>query len=164
MTDGQKMYVAYVVLVKLPLLQHDLCIWNRFPPVDKTWVNMLAHFRVAQADLTALPVAADLYHQANSVNTMTDLVAQRLLDSMPPADPVPDPAPAVPDVANAALTQRETSLASREAALLTQMQEMMTLMRPSNHRNTRGHACIRNDTRNRNDSSNDRSNARSNST
>ena len=112
--------------------------------VQRTWANMITHFREAQEeDLSSLPTAGDIFHQANSMTTMADLVAQRLLEAMPP----PPPEPAVPsDTVNTAIiTQREISLAAREAALLTQMQEMMTVLRTgtvNNHsqqrRNNRG--------------------------
>ena len=67
------------------------------------------------------------HHQANTVSTMADLVAQRLLDAMPVDDS--PPVVASSDTANAAFQQRDSSLAAREAALLTQMTEMMSLMR-----------------------------------
>jgi hypothetical protein len=94
--------------------------------VQRTWANMITHFREAQEDLSSLPTAGDMFHQANSMNTMADLVAQRLLEAMP----APPPEPVVPsDTINTVITQREISLAAREAALLTQMQEMMTVLR-----------------------------------
>ncbi|MFY8042993.1 MAG: hypothetical protein ACOVOD_08705 [Rhodoferax sp.] len=71
---------------------------------------------------------------------MADLVAQRLLDIMPPEElstPVVPPT----DVANAAFQQHELSIAAREAALLAQMTEMMSLMRtggaPTNNQQSR---------------------------
>ena len=110
--------------------------------IQRTWANMITHFREAQADLSSLPTAGDIFHQANSMTTMADLVAQRLLEAMPP----PPPEAAIPsDTVNTVITQREISLAAREAALLTQMQEMMTVLRTgtvNNHsqqrRNNRG--------------------------
>ena len=160
MTDRQKIDVAFVVLAKVPLLQHDLRLWNRFGPIDRTWPNMLAHFRSAQADLTALPTAGDMFHQANGVmmTTVADLVTQRLLEAYPP--PPDEPAPALPasDVAAAAVHTRKASVAAREAALLTQMTEMVALMRssapPNNQRNTLSN-------RGRHPRATDRSNARS---
>ena len=132
MTSQQMMDMAYVICTRQPILQHDLRLWNRRPPPERTWANMLEHFRDAQSDLSSLPTAGDVFHQqphhqANSVATIADLVAQRLLDAMPPDDS-PSIAP-VPDVANVAVQQREASIAAREAALLTQMTEMMSLLR-----------------------------------
>ena len=93
---------------------------------------MLTHFREAQSDLSSLPTAGDIFHQqpahqVNTVATMADLVAQRLLDALPPDAPPPVILPT--DAANAAFQQRDSALAAREAALLTQMSEMMSLMR-----------------------------------
>ena len=156
-TDRQKMDVAYVVLAKVPLLQHDLRLWNRFGGLDRTWPNMLAHFRSAQADLTALPTAGDMFHQANGVmmTTVADLVTQRLLEAYPPPPDEPTPAlPAAPDIA-AALQTREASVATREAALLQQMTEMVALMRSAVPPHSQ-----RNDTRS-NRSRNPRANNRS---
>ena len=102
---------------------------------------MIAHFREAQANLSALPTAADVFHQqpphqANSVATIADMVAQRLLDAMPTEDAPPLPAAPIPPIEHAnAATQRESDLQSREAALQTQMQEMMALMRSTSTSN-----------------------------
>jgi hypothetical protein len=144
LTAQQMIDLAYQVLSKEPLLRDDLRLWNRQPAADKTWVNMLDHFRTAQTDLQSLPTTGDLYHHphsANAVTAMADLVAQRLQelypsppDDNPPASlPVASPSPAI-DQANS-LQTRESSLAAREAALLTQMTEMMTLMRNPRSRN-----------------------------
>jgi hypothetical protein len=133
MSTQQMLDMAYVIFARQPILQQDLRLWNRRPAAERTWANMLTHFREAQSDLSSLPTAGDIFHQApahqaNSVDTMADLVAQRLLDALPPAD-IP-PAPVVPpDVVNSAFQQRDSALAAREAALLTQMSEMMSLMR-----------------------------------
>jgi hypothetical protein len=145
LTPQQMMDLAYVIFAKHPILQQDLRAWNRIPLIERTWGNMLLHFRDAQNDLSSLPTAADIYHQANAVTTMADLVAQRLLDSMPPTPDEPFVPP--PDTINTVITQREVALAAREAALLAQMQEMMTVMRTGtvnthshqrNQRNNRG--------------------------
>ena len=126
LSPQQMMDLAYVIFAKHPILQQDLRTWNRMTIVQRTWANMITHFREAQEDLSSLPTAGDMFHQANSMNTMADLVAQRLLEAMP-ATP---PEPVVPsDTINTVITQREISLAAREAALLTQMQEMMTVLR-----------------------------------
>jgi hypothetical protein len=93
---------------------------------------MLTHFRDAQSDLSSLPTAGDIFHQqpahqANAVSAMADLVAQRLLDTLPPDT---SPIVALPtDAANAAFQLRDSVLAACEAALLTQMSEMMSLLR-----------------------------------
>jgi hypothetical protein len=152
MTAQQMIDLAYVIFARQTVLQQDLRSWKRRPSPERTWINMREHFREAQSDLSSLPTAGDMFqaqhHQANTVATMADLVAQRLLDSLPADDPAVSPAstPPVPitDVANAAFQQRETSLAARETALLAQMTEMMSLMRaggtpsaPTNHRNSR---------------------------
>jgi hypothetical protein len=74
LTNQQMIDLAYVVLSKEPIFQQDIRLWNRKPPADKTWDNMLEHFRNAQTDLNALPTAGELYHQgphhANTVMTM----------------------------------------------------------------------------------------------
>ena len=132
MTPQQMIDMAYVIFARQPILQQDLRLWNRRPLADRTWANMLTHFREAQSDLSALPSAGDIYHQqpahqANTVATMADLVAQRLLDAIPPDAPAPVATPT--DHANAAFQQRDSALAAREAALLTQMTEMMSMMR-----------------------------------
>ena len=142
LSNPQMIDLAYVVLSKEPILQQDLRAWNRRPAAEKTWSNMLQHFRDAQGDLNSLPTAGDLYHHgphhhANAA-IMADLVAQRLLEAMPPPDESLLPPPALPpDTVNTAIhQQRESALAAREAALLTQMQEMMTLMRSGTTTNT----------------------------
>jgi hypothetical protein len=171
----QMIDLAYVIFAKQPILQQDLRLWNRKPFIDRTWANMLLHFREAQNDLNTLSTAADIYHQqpvhhtANAVTTMADLVAQRLLDALPTLE---EPSVAVPttDAANVVIQQPESSLAAREAALLTHMQEMMTMMRTrtatggttppriDSTRNTRGgRGGGRNSNRN-----NDRGNGRTN--
>jgi hypothetical protein len=159
MTPSQMMNLAFVIFSKQPILQHDLRLWNRRLPIDKTWDNMLTHFRDAQSDLGALPNVGDLFHQANSANAVADLVAQRLLDAF---TPVPDTdaatfAPAGPPaVANSVIDHREASIAAREAALLVQMQDMMSLLRnPAGSGNRRNNS---HNTRNRgNTRNNDRS-------
>lgn len=140
MTAQQMINKAYIIFSKQPVLKQDLRDWNRKPLIDRTWANMVTHFRDAQSELRALPVAADIYnqqHQANTVAVMADLVAQRLLEAMPnlPYEEAPVQAPAIapviaplPDTVNAAIQQREASLAAREAALETRMQEMTTLL------------------------------------
>lgn len=132
MSPQQLIDLAYIIFANQPVLQQDLRLWSRKPLADRTWSNMLTHFRDAQTDLTAIPIASDLYprnplHNANAVTAMADLVAQRLLDSMPPND---EPSLLVPqpDTINTALQQREASLAARETALSNQVQELMALM------------------------------------
>jgi hypothetical protein len=159
----QMIDLAYVILAKEPILQQDLRLWNRRPIADRTWPNMLTHFREAQLDLSSLPIAGDIFHQqpphhANSAITIADLVAQRLLDAMPPSDEIPI-ATAPTEVANAAVLQREASLAAREAALMSQMQEMMANIR-SGSTNTNNNRNNRNNRSNRN--TNDRTNNRNN--
>ena len=141
MTPQQMIDLAYVIFAKHHILQQDLRTWNNKPLIDRTWGNMLLHFRDAQNDLSSLPTAADFFPQANAMTRMADLVAQRLLDAMPPTpDELLVPAP---DTINTVITQREVALAAREASLLAQMQEMMTMMRTgtvnthSQHRNQR---------------------------
>jgi hypothetical protein len=101
---------------------------------------MLNHFREAQNDLSSLPTAGGMYHQqpphqANSVSTIADLVAQRILDSMPTEEPPEAEAPPPPQ-ANDVQTH-EADLQSREMALQAQMQEMLLLMRNSSTSNNR---------------------------
>jgi hypothetical protein len=126
LSHQQMMDLAYVIFAKHPILQQDLRSWNRMTIIQRTWANMITHFREAQEDLSSLPTAGDIFHQANSMTTMADLVAQRLLEAMP--SPPPETT-VTPDTVNTVITQREISLAAREAALLTQMQEMMTVLR-----------------------------------
>jgi len=164
MTPQQMLDLAYVIFARQPILQQDIRLWTRRPAPERTWLNMLEHFRDAQSDLSSLPTAGDMFstqhHQANTVTTMAEIVAlQRLIDSMPADDDPPAP-PAVPitDVANAAFQQRETSMATREAALLAPMTEMMTLLRTTgaantnqqsnNSRNNRGRGAGRTNNRN----------------
>ena len=95
---------------------------------------MITHFREAQNDLSSLPVASDLYHQthqANHVDMIADLVAQRLLDNMTPMlNPAPPPhlavvpAPAPAPTLVAAAATNNTDLAS----LQQQIQQLVTIM------------------------------------
>lgn len=132
MSAAQMINLAYVLLAKQPALQFDLRSWLRRPVADKTWTNMLTHFREAVFDLRSLPTAGDAYHhqhhQANMA-VMADLVAQRILDaqleyadSLPapvaPALPVPLPALPMPPQANAVL---DPSI----QALQTMMQQLL---------------------------------------
>jgi hypothetical protein len=133
--------MAYLLLAKEPLFRQDLLQWNRRPTAEKTWANMMEHFRDAQTDMNSLPTAGDVYHQhhgnANSVIAIADLVAQRLLDAANAADASAPPDAVLP-TANAVIADREASLLQREAALLTQMQAMMATFNPSrNNRTTR---------------------------
>jgi hypothetical protein len=139
MTAQQQIDMAYVIFARDPILQQDIRLWNRRPVLDRTWPNMIEHFRDAQADLSALPTAADVYHQqpphqANSVATIADMVAQRLLDAIP-SEETPAPPLVAAESANA-VSQRESDLQSRESALQAQMQEMMALMRATTSKNT----------------------------
>jgi hypothetical protein len=161
MTASQMMNLAFVIFSKQPILQHDLRLWNRRPLIEKTWDNMLTHFRDAQSDLGALPNAGDIFHQANTAHAVADLVAQRLLDAFTPASEtdatlsVPADAPA--SIANSVIDQRETAIAAREAALLGQMQDMMSLLR-----NPSGGGSNQNNRRNNNSNSRHRGNTRNN--
>ena len=140
MTTPQMVDLAYVVLSKEHSFQQDIRAWNRLPSVDKTWPAMLHHFREAQADLSNLPTAGDLYHHPNQANAavLADLVAQRLLAAIPSDADTPIPLAEFhtpPEAANAVLQTRESALATREAALLTQMSDMMALMRNGGNNN-----------------------------
>ena len=107
---------------------------------------MLTHLREAQADLTNLPTAGDIYnqqpaHQANNIAAITDLVAQRLLDEQaayaampPPGVPASAPPDHLTDVANS-LQRRETDLQTRETAMMSQMRDMMMSMMNNNNTN-----------------------------
>ena len=134
MSLQQMIDLAYVIFARQPILQQDLRLWNRRPTIERTWVNMLQHFRDAQTDLSYLPTAGDVFHQqpfhqANAVAEMADLVAQRLLETMPPHDTPPPATVPRTDTANAAFHQRDLTLAAREAALLSKMTKMMSMMR-----------------------------------
>jgi hypothetical protein len=121
LTPNQMMDLAYVIFSKHPVLLQDLRDWNRMPTINRTWANMITHFRDAQQDLAFLPTAGDMYQQANTMSTMADLVAQRLLDTVQVTQEAEPPVETI----NAAFT---TELAARDAALLAQLQEMMTRM------------------------------------
>jgi serine phosphatase RsbU (regulator of sigma subunit) len=117
--------MSFLSGVRQPILQHDVHIWHRRLPTSRTWANMLVHFREAQNDLRALPTVGEVYpqqppHQANAVDTMAALVAQRLLESIP----IPDE-PIVEEAQANALQTRESELQARESAMHSQMQEMM---------------------------------------
>jgi hypothetical protein len=147
LSSQQMIDLAYVIFAKQTILQPDLRLWNHKPVADRTWENMMEHLRDAQADLSSLPTAGEMYHQAPThqanIATMTELVTQRLLEdqrlSMP--DPIPEPpmaptqlpieqtpVPQYTDAANS-LQRRETDLQSREVNMMNQMQEMMAMMR-----------------------------------
>jgi hypothetical protein len=111
MSPQQMIGLAYVIFACQPILQQDLRLWNRRLIIERTWANMLQHFCNAQSDLSYLPTTGDVFHQqpfhqANPVSEMADLVAQRLLEAIPPGD-------------------------TREAALLSRMTEMMAMMHNS---------------------------------
>jgi hypothetical protein len=134
MSPQQMIDLAYVIFARQPILQQDLRLWNRRPIIERTWANMLQHFRDAQSDLSYLPTAGDVFHQqpfhqANTVSEIADLVAQRLLEAIPPGDTPPPAYVSATDTANAVFQQRNSALAAREAALLSQMTEMMAMMR-----------------------------------
>jgi hypothetical protein len=59
MSVQQMVDLAHVIFAKQPILQHDLCLWNRKPVADCTWPNMRDHFHEAQANLIYLPTAGD---------------------------------------------------------------------------------------------------------
>ena len=156
-SPAQMMALAETVLAKQPALQYDMRIWNDMPTINQTWTSMTMHFRTAQKALTTHPTAGTMFLQANTVANMTEAVAQRLLDSMPPAPYVEPPVETI----NAAIADP----AARDAALLAQMQEMLnqtlsrtgsgnTNSRPRNNRNNRGRGAAGgtgrpNDTKNR---------------
>ncbi len=52
MTEQQQIDMAYVVFAREPILQQDIRLWNRRPVLERTWPNMITHFRDAQADLS----------------------------------------------------------------------------------------------------------------
>jgi hypothetical protein len=101
LSHQQMMDLAYVIFSKHPILQQDLRAWNRMTACQRTWANMITHFREAQQDLSSLRTAGDMFHQANTMSTMADLVAQRLLDTMPTTQEVENPVEAI----NTAITQ-----------------------------------------------------------
>jgi hypothetical protein len=136
MSDQQIIDMAYVIFARQPILQQDLRAWKRTPLADRTWANMISHFREAQLDLSSLPVASDFYHQttahqANHVDMIADLVAQRLLDTvtplLEPAPPTPiamaaTPAPPPPHVAAA------TTASPDLASIQQQLQQLVAIM------------------------------------
>ena len=126
-TEQQMIDMAYVIFAKQPILQQDLRAWRRIPQATRTWSLMITHFREAQDDLSSLPVAADLYHQtpahqANHVDMIADLVAQRLLDTVAP---MLDPSPP-PHVAAVAIMPPPDL-----ASLQHQLQQLVTIMTAS---------------------------------
>jgi hypothetical protein len=137
MSNQQMIDMAYVIFAKQPILQQDLRAWKRFPPVDRTWANMITHFREAQNDLSSLPVASDFYHQtpahqANHVDMIADLVAQRLLDTVTPMlDPTP-PSPVAVVAAPAPPPQHVAAVAAATspdlASIQQQLQQLVAIM------------------------------------
>jgi hypothetical protein len=133
MSPQQMIDLAYIIFACQPILQPDLRLWNCRPTIEHTWANMLQHFRDAQSNLSYLPTAGDVFHQqpfhqANAVSEMADLVAQHLLEAIPPGDTPPPAYVSATDTANAIFQQRNSALAAHEAALLSQMTEMMAMM------------------------------------
>jgi len=137
MTQQQMIDIAYVIFARQSVLQQDLRAWKRTPLADRTWANMITHFREAQNDLSSLPVASDFYHQnpahqANHVDMIADLVAQRLLDTVTPlldhTPPAPVlatvPAPAPPPALVAAAATNTPDLAS----IQQQLQQLVAIM------------------------------------
>jgi hypothetical protein len=57
MTEQQMIDPAYVIFAKQTILQPDLCIWNRLPATEHTWVHMPQHLCDAQTDLSSLSTA-----------------------------------------------------------------------------------------------------------
>ena len=126
MTQQQMIDLAYLIFAKHPILQQDLRTWKRLGPAARTWPAMILHFREAQNDLSSLPVASDFYHQTthqvNHVDMIADLVAQRLLDTVPPlSDPVP---PLL--VTDTASNPPPTDLVA--LSIQQQIQQLITLM------------------------------------
>jgi hypothetical protein len=132
MTEQQMIDMAFVIFARQPILQQDLRAWKRITvPAARTWTAMIHHFREAQNDLSSLPVASDFYHQApahqaNHVDAIADLVAQRLLDTVAPLlEPAPpNPTNTAPELVAAAATSSTPDLAS----LQHQIQQLVTLM------------------------------------
>ena len=96
MSSQQMIDIAFIIFAKQPVLQQDLRAWKHLAPKARTWAAMIIHFREAQDELSAMPVASDLYHntpphQANHVEAIADLVAQRLLDTVTPFLEPPPP-------------------------------------------------------------------------
>jgi hypothetical protein len=98
---------------------------------------MILHFREAQNDLSTLPLAGDFYHQtppahqANHVDMIADLVAQRLLETV---TPLLDPAPPPPFVA-ATVTNPPDHVAAATSnispdltSIQNQLQQLVSLM------------------------------------
>ena len=167
MTEQQRIDLAYVIFSKCPLLQPDLRLWNRRPAAERTYVNLTQHMREAQADLSSLPTAADVYQQqpAHNANlaTIADLVLQRLYEEQAEAPPV-EPAP-IADTSTAAHTEvanslqrRETDLQTREAAMRAQMQDMMTSMMRNQNNNNNNNNNRNNDYRSRRNNDNNGNN------
>jgi hypothetical protein len=149
MSPQQMIDLAYVIFAKQPILQQDLRLWNRKPAADRTWANMMTHLCEAQADLSSLPSAGDIYHQQPphqaNIASMAELVAQRLLNDQNilqnalqnhPASETPPPAPTytLSDVTNS-LQHQKTDLQTRESSMMTQMQQMMIIMMQNNGNN-----------------------------
>mgnify|MGYP001810554257 CR=1 FL=1 len=132
MTQQQMIDMAYVIFAKQPILQQDLRAWKRLAPPARTWASMILHFREAQNDLSALPVASDFYHQtpahqANHVDMIADLVAQRLLDTVTPLlDPAPSATATTPPPPPALIAAAATT--PDLAVLQQQLQQLVSLM------------------------------------
>ena len=69
---------------------------------------MIVHLCTAQSHLRAVPTTGTLYQQANTLSSLTELVAQRLIEGI---DTLPAPPPPV-DQADAIRPQESLSLHS----------------------------------------------------
>ena len=55
-----------------PILQQDLGSWTHRPIEERTWANMVQHFRDAKSNLGALPTAGEFFHEANAATAIAD--------------------------------------------------------------------------------------------
>ena len=65
MSSTQAVSLDYVVFSKNPILLQDLRAWNHRSAEHRTWENMKVHLSEAQKDLSSLPMASQIYPQAN---------------------------------------------------------------------------------------------------
>jgi hypothetical protein len=70
MSAQQMIDLAFVIFAKQPILHCNLRLWNCRPLAERTWDNMLEHFRDTQADLSSLPTAGDIYHLQPPIKLM----------------------------------------------------------------------------------------------
>jgi hypothetical protein len=112
-TQTQTINIAYAIINRTTKFRESIKVWNRLPPLQRTWIAFKIHFRDAHNELQEtgeLTMADAGYHQANLIEAIAEKLAELQVTtalSPPPATPAAD-----------------TLLPS----LLSQMQQMQQLM------------------------------------